>query len=130
MLIALFLGLMVLFGGAGDTLFGKHWLDQGKKQVKAAITDEARRESALKEVSRLQRDIKALNAEVKHTEKQLEKLVRNYRSTPEEFDALFSSALANRKRLVASLLADRETLLKQIRPDEWETIIAGMRRAG
>lgn len=126
MLIALMLGVLVLFGAGGDALFGGPWLEQGKKQIKLAVTDDARRESVLKGLSRVDGDIKALNKQVANTEQQMRNLVRNYRSTPEEFDALFSSALANRKRLVEVLLEDREGMLKDIRPDEWQSIIAGM----
>ena len=126
MLIALMLGVRVLFGANSDALFGGPWLEQGKKQVKLAVTDEARRESALKSVSRVDEDIKKLDNQVANTEKEMKRLVRNYRSTPEEFDALFSSALANRKQLVEALLDDRETMLKDIRPNEWQSIIAGM----
>jgi len=130
MLIALFLGVMILFGGSGDTLFGQPWLDRGTTLVKGAVKDEARRKLALQADSLVRRDLKELNKHVEKTGKQFEKLVRNYQSTPEEFDDLFSSALATRKRHVNALLDDREAMLKHIRLDEWQIIVAGLRQTG
>ena len=117
------------FGGAGDALFSDFMTPYVKDQIKIAIGDEGRRKLALKGLSVVDDDISDLNKQLSKDTEQVEKLIRNYNSKPEEFDQLFSSTLAKRQQETERLWDDRKAMLQHIQPDEWRAIISGARAA-
>jgi hypothetical protein len=91
------LAIYLVFFGAGHEQFGVMMERYFKDQINVVIVDEGRRKLALPGLSVVNDDISDLNKHVALGDKQLEKLVKNYNSKPEEFDQLFSSALTRRQ---------------------------------
>lgn len=127
MIAAILLGVYLSFFGAGPDQFGQLMTHYVKDQIKIAIGDEGRRKLALKGLSVIDDDIGDLNKQVSKDVEKVEKLIRNYNSTPEEFDQLFSSALAKRQQETDRLWDDRKAMLQHIQPDEWRAIMSGAR---
>ena len=131
MIWAMLIGFAIyaFFGGAGDTLFSGFMTPYVKDQVKIAIPDEERRELALKGLAAVNDDFRDLNEQVSKDVAQLEKLIKNYDSKPEDFDRLFSSVLAKRQQQTDKIWDDRKAMLQHIQPDEWRAILSGAREA-
>ncbi len=126
MLIAALLSLLVLFGGHGGP-FGELMTTYAKDPIKTTIVDKDRRASALKGLSVLEDDIAELNKQVSSDLTKFDKLIRDYDSKPEDFDALFSSALAKREAETGKIWEHRNAMMKHITPDEWQAIINSAR---
>jgi len=129
MLAAILLGLFMLFSGGGGNVLGtmmtRHVTDQAKKN----IPDEERRKLTFKKLAVVNDDIKKLNEQLSKDLGQMEKLIKDYDSKPEDFDRLFSSVLARRQELVDKIWDDRTAMLQHIKPDEWQAIMSGARAA-
>lgn len=126
MIVAALVALLVLFGGNGS-LFGELMTEYTKEPIKTTIVDKDRRELALKGLSLLENDIAELNKQVSKDLKQFDKLIKDYDSKPEAFDALFSSALAKREAEIGKMWEHRNAMLKHIQPDEWKAIMNSAR---
>jgi hypothetical protein len=113
------------FGGAGDTLFSGFMTPYVKDQVKIAIPDKQRRELALKGLAAVNDDFRDLDEQVSKDVAQLEKLIKNYDSKPEDFDRLFSSVWAKRQQQTDKIWDDRKAMLQHIQADEWRAILSG-----
>ena len=128
MLAAILLGLFMLYSGGGNvlgTMMTQHVKDQAKKN----IPDEERRKLTLKKLAVVNDDIKKLNEQLSKDLGQMEKLIKDYDSKPEDFDRLSSSVLARRQELVDKIWDDRTAMLQHIHPDEWQAIMSGARAA-
>ena len=128
MLAAILLGLFMLYSGGGNvlgTMMTRHVTDQAKKN----IPDEERRKLTLKKLAVVNDDIKKLNEQLSKDLGQMEKLIKDYDSKPEDFDRLFSSVLARRQELVDKIWDDRTAMLQHIHPDEWQAVMSGARAA-
>ena len=128
MLAAILLGLFMLYSGGGNvlgTMMTRHVTDQAKKN----IPDEERRKLTLKKLAVVNDDIKKLNEQLSKDLGQMEKLIKDYDSKPEDFDRLFSSVLARRQELVDKIWDDRTAMLQHIKFDEWQAIMSGARAA-
>ena len=99
MIAATVLAILLLFGGEGGP-FGEFTTEYIKDPIKTTIVEEDRRDMALKELGSLKDAIKDFNKHVSKDIKRFHKLVRNYDSTPEEFDRMFSEVLSKRKQEV------------------------------
>ena len=119
----------VFYGGADETMYRVFTTSYVKDQVRIAIPDEKRRELALKGLEAVHDDFRDLNKQVSKDLAQLEKLIKNYDSKPEDFDRLFSSVLAKRQQQTDKIWDDRKAMLQHIRPDEWRAILSGARAA-
>ena len=119
----------VFFGGADETMYRVFTTSYVKDQVRIAIPEEKRRELALKGLEAVHDDFRDLNKQVSKDLAQLEKLIKNYDSKPEDFDRLFSSVLAKRQQQTDKIWDDRKAMLQHIRPDEWRAILSGARAA-
>jgi hypothetical protein len=126
---AILLAVYFSYFSAGPDQFGQLITHYVKDQIKIAIGDEGRRKLALKGLSVIDDDIGDLNKQVSKDVEQVEKLIRNYNSKPEEFDQLFSSTLAKRQQETERLWDDRKAMLRHIQPDEWRAIMSGARAA-
>jgi hypothetical protein len=126
---AILLAVYFSFFGAGPDQLGQLMTHYVKDQIKIAIGDEGRRKLALKGLSVVDDDISDLNKQLSKDVEQVEKLIRNYNSKPEEFDQLFSSTLAKRQQQTDRLWDDRKAMLQHIQPDEWRAIMSGARAA-
>ena len=121
MIAATILAILVLMGGGG--VFGELMADYVEDPIKATILEEDRRELALDAHDELEDAIKEFNKQTSKDIKQLNELVENYESTPEEFNQLFTDAFSRRRQEVEELWKRRSTMLTHIKPDEWQTII-------
>src|SRR5512137_2788768 len=119
MLAAILLGMFMLFGGNGGSLLGTMMTQRVTDQVKKNIPDEERRKLALKGLSIVNDDIKKLNQQLSKDLAQMEKLIKDYDSKPEDFDRLSSSVLAKRQELVDRIWDDRAAMLQYVTPEEW-----------
>jgi hypothetical protein len=128
MLAAILLGLFMLYSGGGNVL-GTMMTHHVTDQVKKNIPDEERRKLALKGLAVVNDDIKKLNEQLSKDLGQMEKLIKDYDSKPEDFDRLFSSVLARRQELVDKIWDDRTAMLQHVQPDEWQAIMSGARAA-
>lgn len=122
MIAATILAILIIFGVGGGP-FGELTTKYVKDPIKETIVEEQRREMALDELKSLKSAIKDFNKHVSKEIKQLDKLVKNYDSTPEEFNQMFSSAFASRQQEVEKIWERRSAMLTHIKADEWQTII-------
>ena len=128
MLAAILLGVyLFIFAGGPDQHVGQIMTHYVKDQIKIAVGDEGRRNLALKGLSIVVDDIGDLNKQLSKDVEQVEKLIRNYNSKPEEFDQLFSSTLAKRQQQIDRIWDDRNAMLRHIQSDEWRAIMSGAR---
>jgi hypothetical protein len=128
MLAALLLALYLHFG-SGNDMVGALMTQHVKEQVKKTIPDEERRKLALNGLSIVNDDIKELNAQASKDLGQMEKLIKDYDSKPEDFDRLFSSTLTKRYVLMDKIWDGRMAMLQHVKADEWQAIISGARAA-
>jgi hypothetical protein len=128
MLAALLLGLYLHFGGSND-LVGTLMTQHVKEQVKKTILDKERLKLSLKGLSIVNDDIKDLNEQLSKDLGQMEKLIKDYDSKPEDFDRLFSSTLTKRQKLTDKIWDDRTAMLQHVKADEWQAIISGAKAA-
>jgi len=125
MIVATVAAILILFGSSDSNgLFGTLMIKYAEDPVKNTIADEARRELALKSLSVLKDDIDDFNKQNSEDIEQFSKLVKNYNSSPEDFNKLFSSMLAKRQEQVDKIWEDRGEMLNHIQPEEWQTIIS------
>jgi hypothetical protein len=129
MIAATVLAIYLLFFSSGNDQLGVLMEHYVKDQIKIVITDEGRRKLALQGLSIVNDDISDLNKSVSKGDKELEALIKNYNSKPEDFDQLFSSVLAKRHQQIDKLWDDRKAMLTDIQADEWRAIINGAKAA-
>ena len=127
MLVAILLGLFLYFGGGNSDLVGTLMAQHVKEQVKKNIPDEERRKLALKALSVVNDDINELNKQLSKELGQMEKLIKDYDSKPEDFDRLFSSVLTKRQKMTDKIWDDRTAVLQHVQADEWQAIISSAR---
>lgn len=116
--------ILLLFGSGDSGMYGRLIANYTEEPIKITITDEARRELALKSLSVLKDDIEDFNKLTAEDLEKFTKLVKNYESRPEDFDSLFSTTISNRKEKIDKIWNDRSEMLSHIQPDEWQTIIS------
>jgi len=123
MIAATILAIMLLFGVGGGP-FGELTSKYMKDPIKDTIVEEERRDKALDELKSLKHAIKDFNKHVSKDIKQFDKMVKNYESTPEEFDQMISGVFTKRNQDVEKLWQRRSAMLAHIQADEWQTIIS------
>ena len=129
MIIATVAAIMFFFGSSDTELFGTLMTKYAEDPIKNTVLDEERREKALESLSVLNDDIDVLNKQIFDAVEQLNSLVKNYNSTPQEFDKLFSSTLTKRQENFNKLWDQRVIMLSHIQPEEWQTIISKAKKA-
>jgi hypothetical protein len=122
MIAATILAILIIFGVGGGP-FGELTSKYMKHPIKETIVEEDRRDKALDGLGDLKDAIKDFNKHVSKDIKQFDKLVKNYESTPEEFDQMVANVLTKRKQEVEKLWQQRSAMLAHIKADEWQTII-------
>ena len=123
MIAATILAILLIFGAGGGP-FGELMTKYTKDPIKQTIVEEDRQKMALDELKPLKGAIKDFNKHVSKDIKQFNKLVRNYDSTPEEFDQMISGVFTKRKQEVETLWERRSAMLAHIKAEEWQTIIS------
>lgn len=122
MIAATILAILIIFGGGGG-IFGDLTSEYVKDPIKETIVEEGRQDMALDELDELKGSIEDFNKQVSKDIERLDKLVKNYESTPEEFDQLISSAFTRRQQEVEKIWNHRKAMLAHMQADEWTTII-------
>ena len=123
MIAATILAILIIFGVGGGP-FGELMTKYTKDPIKETIIEEDRQKMALHELKSLKGAIKDFNKHVSKDIKQFDKLVKNYESTPEQFDQMISGVFTKRKQEVEKLWQQRSAMLTHIKADEWQTIVS------
>lgn len=123
MIAATILAILIIFGVGGGP-FGELMTKYTKDPIKQTIVEEDRQKMALHELKSLKGAIKDFNKHVSKDIKQFDKLVKNYESTPEQFDQMISGVFTKRKQEVETLWEQRSAMLTHIKADEWQTIVS------
>jgi hypothetical protein len=123
MIAATILAILIIFGVGGGP-FGELMTKYTKDPIKETIVEEDRQKMALHQLKSLKGSIKDFNKHVSKDIKQFDKLVKNYESTPEQFDQMISGVFTKRKQEVETLWERRSAMLAHIKADEWQTIIS------
>jgi len=121
MLIAINLGIMALFGGAAG-VFGDLTTQHVKEQIKVHVAEE-RQPVALINLSVVIDDVDEINKQISKDAKQIEKLIKDYNSTPDDFNQQVDTALDKRMQQITKLVSDRKAMLQHITAEEWQAII-------
>lgn len=129
MLIALLLSLFGGMFGNGNEVLGSLMTGHMEASLHAAIEDDVRRAHALRSLRRVNEDIDGLNKAVDKDASLLEKLIRDYDSTPGDFDRFFASALDRRQAGIDRIWARRSELLQHVTREEWGRAIAAAKAA-
>lgn len=122
MLVAIYLVIMGMVGDS-DYGFGELTAEHMSREIKSVVVEDERRELALKNLNFIIADIADINERIGKDVEQLEVLVDNYDSKPEDFDKLFSFTLDTRMRQIKKLIDDRQAMLQHITAEEWQVII-------
>ena len=123
MIAATIIALLLIFGIGGGP-FGELMTKYAKDPIEINIVEEDRREMALNELKSLKDAIKDFNKGVSKDIKQFDKLVKDYESTPEQFDRMFFNVFTKRKQEVEKIWERRSGMLAHIEADEWQRIIS------
>jgi len=130
MIIATVAAILLFFGASdSDGLFGTLMTKYAEDPIKNTILDEARRGLALEKLSVLKDDINEFNKQSAEDIEQFSKLIKNYESSPEDFNKLFSSMMTKRQEEVSKIWDARGAMLEHIQPEEWKTIISSAKTA-
>ena len=121
-LLVVFLGFMTI-GGSEGIIFGTSMVEQIEKQIKITIEDKERRNMALDKISAVEETLEIINEQTNNDLKHLEILIKNYNSTPHDFDQLFVNISDNRQKQLNQLWDDRQDVLQHIEPVEWQAIV-------
>ena len=118
LIAALIIYLSSLVGGS-QIFLGEWLMKESKNQFKEVIQDKERSKKAMEILDEMIREAKNFNREAGKTEKGLEKLVKDYRSTREDFNQLFSEIQGKREASTAKVLDRIPDLKKNIPREEW-----------
>jgi len=116
---ALFLiGLYFLTGGS-NVFLGEWLIKDSKNRFEEVIQEKERSQKAMGILDEMIRDAKDFNREAEKAEKELEKLVKDYRSTRGDFNQLFSEIQEKGERTIAKILDRLPDLKSNILREEW-----------
>ena len=121
MIAATIIAILLIFGGGG--LFGDLTTEYVKDPIKDTIAEKDRRELALDGLDSLNDVIKDFNKNVLEDIERFDELVKNYDSTPEQFDQMASGSFVRRQQEIETIWKRRSAMLAHIQADEWQTII-------
>jgi galactokinase len=106
--------------GPSEILFEPWVQKDAKKQFKEVIQDNERSKKAMNTLDEMSRDAKNYTKDLEKAGKKLEKLVKDYHSTREDFDQLYSEMQGKREVAAARILALMPDLKRNILRQEWE----------
>jgi hypothetical protein len=118
LIAALIIYLSSLMGGS-QIFLGEWLIKDSKSQFKEVIQDKERSQKAMEILDEMIREAKVFNGEAGKDEKKLGKLVKDYRSTREDFNQLFSAAQGKREASTAKVLDRIPDLKRNILREEW-----------
>jgi uncharacterized protein YdiU (UPF0061 family) len=118
LIAALIIYLSSLMGGS-QIFLGEWLIKDSKNQFKEVIQDKERSKKAMEILDVMIREAKGFNQEAGKDEKKLDKLVKDYRSTREDFNQLFSEVQGKREASTAKVLDRFPDLKRNIPREEW-----------
>lgn len=110
----------MLYGGPSEILFEPWVQKDAKKQFKEVIQDKERSKKAMNTLEEMSRDAKNYTKDLEKAGEKLEKLVKDYHSTREDFDLLYSEMQGKREVAATRILALMPDLKRNILRQEWE----------
>jgi len=118
LIAALIVYLSSLMGGS-HIFLGEWLMKESMNQFKEVIQDKERSKKAMEILDEMIKEAKNFNREAGKAEKKLEKLVKDYRSTGEDFNQLFSEIQGKREASTAKVLDRIPDLKRNIPLEEW-----------
>ena len=106
--------------GPSEILFEPWVQKDAKKQFKEVIQDKERSKKAMNTLDEMSRDAKNYTKDLEKAGEKLEKLVKDYHSTREDFDQLYSEMQGKREVAATRILALMPDLKRNILRQEWE----------
>ena len=129
MLIAVFVVYIFSLMGGSHIFLGEWLMKESKDQFKEVIQDKERSKQAMGILDEMIREAKNFNQEVEKPWNKLEELVKDYRSTREDFNQLFSEIQGKREASSAKVLDRFPDLKRNISREEWaKAFKEGMQR--
>ena len=119
MLIAVFVVYIFSLMGGSHIFLGEWLMKESKDQFKEVIQDKERSKQAMGILDEMIREAKNFNQEVEKPWNKLEELVKDYRSTREDFNQLFSEIQGKREASSAKVLDRFPDLKRNISREEW-----------
>jgi cysteinyl-tRNA synthetase len=110
---------LVFLFGSSPVITGEWLIKDSKNQFKEVIQDKERSKKAMSILDEMIRDAKDFNREAQKGEKNLEKLVKDYRSTRQDFNQLFTEIQEKREASTAKVLNRIPDLKRNISREEW-----------
>jgi len=117
---ALFVFFVFMLHGPSENLFEPWVQKDAEKQFKEVIQDKERSQKAMKILDEMSRNAKNFTQDLEKAGKNLEKLVKDYHSTRQDFNQIFSEVQGKREASAAKILALMPDLKKNILREEWE----------
>jgi hypothetical protein len=125
----IFLFFVYLLGGSrGPTNLGHFYLTQAREYIGDEVKDPAREKEAKAAAKTAKKGLLKFVNQTNKSGKALKKLLEDYNSTPEQFDALIEESLAQQRQSAATVFEARQTMLESITAEEWSAILAGAQR--
>jgi seryl-tRNA synthetase len=116
---ALFIYLSFLLTGSSPIFHGDWLIKDSKKEFKQVIQDKERSKKTMEILDEMIHEAKGFNKEAGKAKKNMEKLIKEYGSTREDFNQLFSNINDNREASTAKILEKLPDLKKNITREEW-----------
>jgi hypothetical protein len=126
---ALFVYLAFLLTGSDPIFHGEWLIKDSKKEFKEVIKDKERSGKTMEILDEMIKDAKGFNKEVGKAEKNLKKMVKDYGSTREDFNQLFSDIQGKRQASTAKILEKLPDLKKNILREEWESVFKDVKQS-
>jgi len=117
---ALFIFFAFMLYGPSENLYEPWVQKDAEKQFKEVIQDKERSKKAMKILDEMSRNAKNYTQDLEKAGKNLEKLVKDYHSTRQDFNQIFSEVQGKREASAAKILALMPDLKKNILREEWE----------
>ena len=126
---ALFVYIAFLLGGSTPIFHGEWLIKDSKKEFKQVIQDKERSKKTMEILDEMIHDAKDFNKEAGKAEKNLKKLVKDYGSTREDFNQLFSKINEKREASIAKILDRLPDMKKNILREEWENTFKDVKQS-
>lgn len=127
MLILLFI-IIFLGGNGGLAQVGNFYIKQAREYIGDEVKDPARKKEAKAAAKAAEKGLLTFAKQNRKDGKELRKLIKDYASTPAQFDAQIEATLSRQHETITAIFASRQTMLKSITQEEWTAIVADARR--
>lgn len=117
---AFFYGLITFMGGPSLSEFG-HWMVRDvRPEMVSMVRDSDRRKLVKKVFKEMSKDLKKLNKKTRLTTEEFHKLVFDFFSSKEDFEALLSRMRENREEFISGAVEKVGVLKSLVSQQEWQ----------